>query len=100
MVWKYFHMTLYILKEICRFVYESAVAIKTLHDAQIIHRDIKAANFFLTKNGGFKRGLFYILFFGLFHCGFAGDYGVSCVVDPLVLKTMTPSGTLFFCSFL
>lgn len=63
--------------EICRFVYESGIAIKTLHESNIIHRRIKGSNFFLTKNGGFK----------------LGDYSVSCVMDPSSSKTMTHVGS-------
>lgn len=30
--------------------------LKTLHDMQIVHRDIKCANLFLTKTGDLKLG--------------------------------------------
>lgn len=63
--------------EIYRLLYEGTEAINTLHKAGVIHRDIKAANFFILKLGGYK----------------LGDYGVARILDSIPLKTMTHVGT-------
>lgn len=62
--------------EIYRFLYESLTAVKALHDAGVIHRDITPSNFFLLSNGGYK----------------LGDYGFARMVEPLLEKSMTHVG--------
>jgi serine/threonine protein kinase len=43
-------------KELWVFAYEIALAISFLHKKNIIHRDIKCLNLFLTKTNGIKLG--------------------------------------------
>ena len=54
--------------------------IKALHDLKIVHRDIKCANIFLTKNGGVK----------------LGDLNVSKVANKGLMHTQT--GTPYYAS--
>jgi NIMA (never in mitosis gene a)-related kinase 1/4/5 len=56
------------------------IGLKTLHEAQIVHRDIKSANLFLTKGGDLK----------------LGDLNVSKINQKGMLKTQT--GTPYYCS--
>jgi serine/threonine protein kinase len=56
-------------------------AVDTLHERNIIHRDIKLENIFITKDNNFKLGsntiyLYVYLHFSFFFF-FLGDYGVS-----------------------
>jgi len=54
--------------------------LKYLHDNKIMHRDLKCANIFLTKNGILK----------------LGDLNVSCITKMGMAKTQT--GTPYYCS--
>jgi serine/threonine protein kinase len=51
------------LKDITRLLYQITTALKTLHDKNIIHRDLKLPNIFVTKDGNFKLGR--VLFSGV-----------------------------------
>lgn len=41
---------------IWRIFYDMIIGLKTLHSKKIVHRDIKCANIFLTKEGRAKLG--------------------------------------------
>lgn len=43
-------------EEICAYAREMANGLATLHQTNIIHRDIKAANFFISHDGRVKLG--------------------------------------------
>ncbi|CAI2363600.1 unnamed protein product [Moneuplotes crassus] len=56
------------------------LALKHIHDRKIIHRDIKAQNIFLNKNGDIK----------------FGDFGVCRVLDATFEKAKTGVGTPYY----
>jgi NIMA (never in mitosis gene a)-related kinase len=43
-------------QEAWSFFLQAARGLQTLHDLKIVHRDIKCANLFLTKDGNLKLG--------------------------------------------
>jgi NIMA (never in mitosis gene a)-related kinase len=43
-------------EEIWFIFYDMVLGLHTLHKSKIVHRDIKCANIFLTKEGGAKLG--------------------------------------------
>lgn len=56
------------------------MGIRTCHDAQILHRDIKSHNIFLTKSGQVK----------------LGDFGVSKILQHSKSAAMTTVGTPYY----
>lgn len=46
----------YTEKQIWHYFIQTVRGLKALHDLKIVHRDIKCANLFLTKNGLVKLG--------------------------------------------
>ena len=42
--------------EVWQYFVQMLRGLKGLHDLQIVHRDIKCANLFITKSGGLKLG--------------------------------------------
>jgi len=67
-------------KEVWKYFIQIIRGIQTLHDMKIVHRDIKCANLFLTKDGTLK----------------LGDLNVSKVQKRGLLQTQT--GTPYYCS--
>lgn len=67
-------------KEIWHYFVQIVRGVKALHDLKICHRDIKAANLFVTKDGVIK----------------LGDLNVSKVNKRGLLHTQT--GTPYYCS--
>lgn len=57
-----------------------AKGIKTLHDMNILHRDLKSANIFITDDGTYK----------------LGDLNISKVLKQGLARTQT--GTPYYCS--
>jgi serine/threonine protein kinase len=56
--------------------------VDALHERNIIHRDIKLENIFITNDGNFKLGKIFIIvfllaFFFFFFWVTKGDYGIS-----------------------
>jgi NIMA (never in mitosis gene a)-related kinase 1/4/5 len=43
-------------REIWQVLYQMASGLKSLHDKSILHRDLKCANIFLTRDGTVKLG--------------------------------------------
>jgi serine/threonine protein kinase len=73
--------------------------VDALHERNIIHRDIKLENIFITKDNNFKLGklfinifVFNVFFFCFFFGVIEGDYGISRKEG--VSMTVGP-GTLF-----
>ena len=58
------------------------LAIKHIHDRKIIHRDLKAQNIFLEKNGTIK----------------LGDFGIAKVLDQTAAQAATQVGTPYYIS--
>ena len=58
------------------------LAMKHCHDRKILHRDLKAGNIFLTKNGIVK----------------LGDFGIAKVLSSTVEKAVTIVGTPYYLS--
>ena len=58
------------------------LAIKHCHDRKILHRDLKAQNVFLMKNGIVK----------------LGDFGIAKVLNSTVEKAVTIVGTPYYLS--
>lgn len=58
------------------------LALKHCHDRKILHRDLKAQNIFLTKNGIIK----------------LGDFGIAKVLSSTVEKAVTIVGTPYYLS--
>lgn len=58
-------------EDIWNIFYQMVVGLQTLHKIKIVHRDIKCANVFLTKNGIVK----------------LGDLNVSKIAKMGILKT-------------
>ena len=58
------------------------LAIKHCHDRKILHRDLKAGNVFLMKNGIVK----------------LGDFGIAKVLSSTVEKAVTIVGTPYYLS--
>jgi serine/threonine-protein kinase len=51
------------IKDIIRLSFQIATALRTLHEKNIIHRDLKISNILVTKDGNFKLSLLlYVLF--------------------------------------
>jgi serine/threonine protein kinase len=51
------------IKDIIRLSFQIATALRTLHERNIIHRDLKISNILVTKDGNFKLSLLlYVLF--------------------------------------
>lgn len=67
-------------QEIWNTLYQIVLGLKALHDKRIIHRDIKSANVFMTKDGIIK----------------LGDLNVSKLIKNEMLKTQT--GTPYYAS--
>lgn len=67
-------------QEIWKYFIQIVRGLQCLHDLQIVHRDIKCANIFLTKEGIIK----------------LGDLNVSKVAKKGLLQTQT--GTPYYCS--
>ena len=67
-------------KQIWHYFVQIVRGLKALHDLKIVHRDIKCANIFLTKDGVVK----------------LGDLNVSKVAKGALLKTQT--GTPYYAS--
>lgn len=67
-------------EDIWNIFYQMVVGLQTLHKIKIVHRDIKCANVFLTKNGIVK----------------LGDLNVSKIAKMGILKTQT--GTPYYAS--
>lgn len=59
-----------------------ALAIKYIHDRKILHRDLKAQNVFLNKNGTVK----------------LGDFGIARVLDSTAQLCQTQIGTPYYLS--
>lgn len=55
-------------------------ALKYIHDLHILHRDLKSANFFLSKSGNMK----------------LGDFGISKVLDCTAACAQTQVGTPYY----
>lgn len=56
------------------------MAVLTMHNKNIFHRDIKPQNIFLQSNGVLK----------------LGDFGISREIDPYNMKASTSCGTPYF----
>lgn len=66
--------------EIWRALNEITRGMKSLHDKNILHRDLKSANIFITENGTYK----------------LGDLNISKVLKQGLAHTQT--GTPYYCS--
>lgn len=67
-------------QEVWSFFLQAVRGLQTLHELKIVHRDIKCANLFLTKDGNLK----------------LGDLNVSKVAAKGMLQTQT--GTPYYAS--
>lgn len=47
-------------QEIWKFIRQTSSALKVLHENNIIHRDLKSANIFVTEEGDYKIGDFNV----------------------------------------
>ena len=68
--------------EILDYFMQMWLAIKHIHDRKIIHRDLKAQNIFLEKNGTIK----------------LGDFGIAKVLDQTAAQAATQVGTPYYIS--
>lgn len=68
--------------EILRIFTQIWLGIKHIHDRKIIHRDLKAQNIFLMKNGTIK----------------LGDFGIAKVLEQTVAQAETQVGTPYYIS--
>lgn len=68
--------------KILNFFTQMCLAIKHIHDRKIIHRDLKAQNIFLEKNGTIK----------------LGDFGIAKVLEQTVAQANTQVGTPYYIS--
>ena len=69
-------------KEIMHWVVQIMLALKHVHDRKILHRDIKAQNIFLTKEGTIK----------------LGDFGVARTLENTLAQAQTQIGTPYYLS--
>jgi NIMA (never in mitosis gene a)-related kinase len=69
-------------KDIWDFAYQICMAVEYLHSKNIIHRDIKCLNIFLTESRQIK----------------LGDLGVSKIVQSAALQNDTRVGTPLYLS--
>ena len=69
-------------EKILSYFIQICYAVKYIHDKKIIHRDIKAANVFLMKDGQVK----------------LGDFGIARRLSPLKNKATTITGTPYYLS--
>ena len=67
-------------KQILTWFTMVALGIKHCHDRRIIHRDLKAQNIFVCRNGMLK----------------IGDFGVSSILNSTVDVVKTVSGTPYY----
>jgi NIMA (never in mitosis gene a)-related kinase 1/4/5 len=68
--------------EVLNYFTQICLAVKHIHDRKIIHRDLKAQNIFLEKNGTIK----------------LGDFGIAHVLQNTVAKANTQVGTPYYIS--
>ena len=68
--------------EVLNYFTQMCLAIKHIHDRKIIHRDLKAQNIFLEKNGTIK----------------LGDFGIAKVLEQTVAQANTQVGTPYYIS--
>lgn len=68
--------------EILNYFTQLCLAVKYIHDRKIIHRDLKAQNIFLEKNGTLK----------------LGDFGIAKVLERTVAQANTQVGTPYYIS--
>lgn len=68
--------------QILDYFTQICLAIKHIHNKQIIHRDLKSPNIFLTKSGLVK----------------LGDFGIAKVLNCTLEKAMTMIGTPYYLS--
>lgn len=68
--------------EILDWFAQIALALKFVHDRKILHRDLKAANIFITKDGKIK----------------LGDFGIARVLSNTISQAQTLVGTPYYLS--
>ena len=69
-------------KQVLKWFVQLCLALKHCHDRKILHRDLKAENIFLTKDGDVK----------------LGDFGIAKVLDQTTSFAKTSIGTPFYLS--
>merc|ERR1719197_1386337 len=68
--------------QVLRWFTQSILALKYIHDAHILHRDLKSGNFFLSKSGNIKMG----------------DFGIAKVLECTAACAQTQIGTPYYLS--
>lgn len=68
--------------EIIKWFTQGMLALKSIHEKHILHRDLKSSNFFLTKSGDVKMG----------------DFGIAKVLESTAAVAKTQIGTPYYLS--
>lgn len=69
-------------EQLVRWFTQAVLALKYIHDKHILHRDLKAGNFFLSKAGNLKMG----------------DFGIAKVLECTAAQAQTQIGTPYYLS--
>merc|ERR1740138_151745 len=69
-------------EQVVRWFTQAILALKYIHDAHILHRDLKSGNFFLSKSGNIKMG----------------DFGIAKVLECTAACAQTQIGTPYYLS--
>jgi len=78
-------------QQVVRWLTQMSLGLKHMHDKNILHRDIKTANIFLTKREGKGEA-------GSLGCVKIGDFGIAKVLDSATALARTQVGTPYYLS--
>jgi len=78
-------------QQVVRWFTQMALALKHMHDKNILHRDIKTQNVFLTKRESRSEA-------GRLGCVKIGDFGIAKVLDSATALARTQVGTPYYLS--